>query len=192
MQTNKPGEHELVKICMEELCRIEGFANPENLVQRDLNFLCERITLKTGTVISLSTMKRLLNGQFSHLPQIATLDAKSAAYQNWQDFKFHKTLNNGSPAPTEAAPIAMDPKVIGTPPTKTGLTRTAFLLFFLSILLVTMGLLALIKLGKKETGSGEKAGFSAVKITGNDIPNTVVFTYNIDSVTADSFFIQQS
>jgi hypothetical protein len=37
-----------------------------------------------------------------------------------------------------------------------------------------------------------KAHFSAQKVTGNDLPNTVVFHYNIDSVKADSFFIQQS
>ena len=38
----------------------------------------------------------------------------------------------------------------------------------------------------------DKAHFSATKVTGNDIPNTVIFKYNVDSVSADSFFIQQS
>ncbi len=38
----------------------------------------------------------------------------------------------------------------------------------------------------------KKAQFSMNKTTRNDLPNTVVFNYNIDDVNADSFFIQQS
>jgi hypothetical protein len=38
----------------------------------------------------------------------------------------------------------------------------------------------------------ENASFSARKNTNNDLPNTVVFSYNIDNVKGDSFFIQQS
>jgi len=52
--------------------------------------------------------------------------------------------------------------------------------------------LAIIKISKHAVANIDKAQFSAVKVTGNDIPNTVIFSYNIDSVTADSFFIQQS
>jgi hypothetical protein len=42
------------------------------------------------------------------------------------------------------------------------------------------------------TGDISSATFSAEKTTSNEIPNTVVFHYNIDNVVADSFFIQQS
>jgi hypothetical protein len=49
-----------------------------------------------------------------------------------------------------------------------------------------------MKSDKSQIGNAANAKFSATKVTGNDIPNTVVFRYNVDSVKADSFFIQQS
>src|SRR3984885_507579 len=97
MPSNSLSDHELVKICMAELCKRAGFPDAEKLVQRDLNFLSEWIESRTGVLISLSTIKRLLNGQFSRLPQIATLDAiaVTAGYQNWQDFKATKSQMSG-------------------------------------------------------------------------------------------------
>lgn len=38
----------------------------------------------------------------------------------------------------------------------------------------------------------EKVPFAARKTTSHDLPNTVVFNYNIDELEGDSFFIQQS
>ena len=77
---------------MEALCKKEGFENLETLVQRDFEFLSDRIEAKTGVVISLSTMKRLSNGQFSRLPQVATLNAicQYIGYESWQEFKKDK------------------------------------------------------------------------------------------------------
>ena len=49
-----------------------------------------------------------------------------------------------------------------------------------------------MKIEKHKLGNLDKAHFSAFKTTGNELPNTVIFSYNIDSVLADSFFIQQS
>ena len=96
-------EQEWVRICMKELCRKAGFADCHNLVQRELEFVCDSIESKTGVLISLSTIKRLLNGQFSRQPQIATLNAISMflGYQNWQDFKLHKVRETNEPAVNE-------------------------------------------------------------------------------------------
>ena len=82
-------ERQWVQRCMAELCRKAGFADCSNLVQREMEFICDNIETKTGVLISLSTMKRLFKGQFSRQPQIATLDAISMflGYQHWQDFK---------------------------------------------------------------------------------------------------------
>src|SRR5690606_14086552 len=38
----------------------------------------------------------------------------------------------------------------------------------------------------------EDVSFSVNKVTSNDIPNTVIFTYDLGNVSGDSFFIQQS
>ena len=91
-------DKELVKNCLEELCQKAGVGDMQNMVQRDFEFLCEGIESSTGVLISLSTIKRLFNGQFSRLPQIATLDAVCSfiGYKNWQDFRMSKRQSTGS------------------------------------------------------------------------------------------------
>jgi hypothetical protein len=181
MPVKSLSERELVKICMDELCKQAGFADPEHIVQRDLQFLCERIESRTGILISLSTIKRLLNGQFSRLPQIATLDAlaRFLGYGGWQDFRSSQ-LSRAAAHPGNAA---------------RGKTRGSFKIkwAFLAplLILLLLGALSTLLFGKHRSNF-DKAQFSAVMTTGNNLPNTVIFKYNIDSVNADSFFIQQS
>jgi hypothetical protein len=184
-------EQELVKISMAELCRKAGFADCHNLVQRELEFVCDSIESKTGVLISLSTIKRLLNGQFSRQPQIATLNAISLflGYQNWQDFKLNKIR--------ETDAIALNGKNTEekTVLPNTGSRKFSYTRYILIgglLILTAMGLFAFLRSGKIKTGNFEKAQFSVNKTTSNDLPNTVVFNYNIDDVIADSFFIQQS
>jgi hypothetical protein len=181
MQSKQNKEHELVKICMTELCTKAGFSNADNLVQRDLAFLCETVESKTGVLISLSTIKRLLNGQFSRLPQIATLDAiaVSAGYQNWRYF----TLSKNHEAEKKNGAEMIKGKVV---------PKARYIVFGIVLILASFAVLAIITSNKSNPGNIDKAHFSAQKVTGNNIPNTVIFKYNIDSVKADSFFIQQS
>ena len=102
MPAKPVNERDLVLLCMSDLCKSAGFADTSQLVQRDLEFLCDSIDSKTGVLISLSTMRRLLNGQFARLPQVATLNAMATyiGYQNWQDFKCKKIA---AETPTAAA-----------------------------------------------------------------------------------------
>jgi transcriptional regulator with XRE-family HTH domain len=179
MRAKRASEHELVGICLAELCKIAGFEDREHLVQRDLQYLSESIESKTGILISLSTIRRLLNGQFSRLPQIATLDAISLflGYSNWQQFKISKAAQTKVSA--KSTSIHIFPKV-------------KWQIWGVLLILIAIGLLAIRKNETHRLVNIDKAHFSAVKVTGNDLPNTVIFTYNIDSVLADSFFIQQS
>ena len=179
--------NELVRSCMTELCAREGFSDPGTLVQRDLMVLCDAVESKTGVLISLSTMKRLLNGQFSRLPQAATLDAiaVTAGYRNWRDFSVGKSI----PDPEEV-PVGVHN---GSDPGKgRSAVRARYVIAGIVLVLVSMGTLAIVLSNKPGPKNIEKAQFTAEKVTGNDIPNTVIFKYNVDSVQADSFFIQQS
>jgi len=187
-QSKEHSDQLLVSICMNELCKKAGLANSTNLVQRDLVFLSERIESETGVPISLSTIKRLMNGQFSRLPQIATLDAIAAAagYQTWQHFKTSKNGEvSGSPVAKEERSGALRALVVAG--TNIRIILAGALILFA---LIYLGL----RTADRKPGPDmvNKATFSAAKVTGNDLPNTVVFSYNVDSVEADSFFIQQS
>jgi hypothetical protein len=192
-------EREWVSICMAELCRKAGFADCHRLVQRELQFLCDSIETKTGVLISLSTMKRLLNGQFSRQPQSATLNAICSflGYQHWQDFKLHK-LNETNGNRTEKESGERSAESEGDHSSRhllsSGLRRYYFFIACL-VAVTALGLLAFLgfkKHGSTQASGFEKAQFAMTKTTHNDLPNTVVFNYNLDEVMADSFFIQQS
>jgi hypothetical protein len=150
------------------------------MVQRDLLFLCDRIESKTGVVISLSTIKRLLNGQFSRLPQIATLDAlaQTLGYAHWQEYK----------AAQSVGPAAAQP---GSPRARRS-PRLRWLIAAAALLCITLVSLAVVRMGRGRISGVSTARFSVTMVTGNDLPNTVVFKYDVTGVSADSFFIQQS
>ncbi|MFI5132390.1 MAG: hypothetical protein ACHQFX_20475 [Chitinophagales bacterium] len=183
-------ERELVKMCMAELCTKAGFADCSNLVQRELEFICDSIESKTGVLISLSTIKRLFNGQFSRQPQIATLNAISMflGYQNWQHYKQSKTHELGSPGSTNT--VFKEEIRSGRHIRKSLFTR--YVLVTAISAFTAVALFAFFKFNKPGAGHFEKASFSMNKTTRNDLPNTVVFNYDVSGVVADSFFIQQS
>ncbi|HUB59849.1 MAG TPA: hypothetical protein VL978_04050 [Puia sp.] len=195
MQAKQLSDHELVKHCMTALCTKAGFADPSALVQRDLQTLADAIESRTGVLISLSTIKRLLNGQFSRLPQVATLNALALFldYPNWQAFRIAQHLACQVAQYPAQYPARNHP---ATPAGQTAPTRTTrrphFLITAALLLLTTCTLLAVKLIRHPALANLDKARFSAVKVTGNDIPNSVIFHYDIDDVTADSFFIQQS
>lgn len=191
MQVKSVSEQELVKLAMETLCKEAGFADSDGMVQRDLEFLSENIESKTGVLISLSTIKRLIRGEFSRLPQIATLNAIAVylGYENWQSYKLNKLrepqiITSQAKDQNEITPVSEIPSA------KVRYKR--YLLVGGLIIVSLISLLAILKFRKPGVANTANAQFSARKTTSNDLPNTVIFHYNVDKVIADSFFIQQS
>jgi hypothetical protein len=168
---------------MEQLCLQEGFSNSRAMVQRDFEFLCGRIESQTGVRISLSTIKRLLQGRFSRFPQMATLNAISQVigYQGWQHFK---VSHSQMVMPGRFSTSTIRSFFQRNPARR--LTSATLVVF------VAMALFGWLRFSSPHQNNYDKAEFSAHKTTTNEIPNTVVFRYNIDAVEADSFFIQQS
>jgi hypothetical protein len=186
MVAKPKSEQEWVGIVMAELCRQVGFADCKGLAQRDLEFICQRIEEKTGVLISLSTMRRLMNGQFSRQPQSATLNAiaQFLGYQHWQEFKLTK-LGQGEPG---SSPIMDSPDAASSRskrPVRGWLAAGA-------LVLIAIALFAFLKIRQAPPGNFDKARFAVNRTTQADLPNTVVFKYDLEGVNADSFFIQQS
>jgi hypothetical protein len=177
-------EQELVKHCLLAICQKNGFDGQSSMTQRDFELISREIEDRTGTLISVSTLKRLLKGEFGRMPQNATLNAISSylGSKNWQEYKtsmqkvveqpvIGKSMEEGSQSRT----WKINWKWAGA-----AVVATGIIVFF-----------SFANLHSKPYGL-EKAQFGARKTTDASIPNTVVFSYNIDDVQADSFFIQQS
>lgn len=185
-------DRKLIELGAQELAARQGFTGRKEMRQRDLEYLCDRIEESSGILISLSTIKRILDGQYNRLPQVATLNAISVylGYADWQAFKAAKK---------EAAEKTMDlskrqPVVWRRSRLAAGIGAVVLLVIILSWNYFSRsssrngaapGSIAGI-------AGGRAAVFTVRKTTANAIPNTVVFTYDIDRLPGDSFFIQQS
>lgn len=173
------------KIVQESLLKVfklNGYLHLADMTQRDFEHISIELQKKSGIVISGITIKRLVNGEFSRIPQIATLNAIANYFEfkTWQDYKAsvrgneinkHQKVKRGVSVSNKNLPL---PVVVGA-----------------VLLILLLGGFYFFQ-EKYRDKNFKKASFSAHKNTGNDIPNTVVFNYNIDNVKADSFFIQQS
>jgi hypothetical protein len=187
-------EQEIVKKSLVDICDKLGYV-PMTMTQRNYEHLSQEIEDKTGILISISTIKRLLNGDFARLPQTATLNAISTflGYKNWQEYK----MNNLKSFVTEPA---IDNKIIPDALIQANQAETIdihspskkvnlkWLLYVAPLLMI----LAFIKIKSRPIFNADQATFTVQRTTNNDIPNTVIFNYDIDKVVADSFFIQQS
>ncbi|HEY4323101.1 MAG TPA: hypothetical protein VGN20_03925 [Mucilaginibacter sp.] len=175
-------DHELVKRSVYKIFIQNGY-NPEGtLAQRDFEFICNEIEEHTRTLISVSTIKRLLKGDFGRIPQVATLNALATylGFRNWQDLKTNLQQDTNGYAVSEPTVVAPRTKQVSWK--------------WFAIAAVVLVAVAFTFLGyRMELSLGNSApSFSARKVTGNTIPNTVVFSYDLKNVKADSFFIQQS
>jgi hypothetical protein len=187
-------DHELVNRCLQEICDRSGFESSHKLTQRDLEFLCDDIEEKTSILISLSTMKRLLNGQFSRLPQVATLNAISSylGYTNWQDFKIQQKKEEPVVNGHGYVVNGHEHAVNGNMPVRKKRISYKIIGIAAAVLLIAVIVIAFTDFSKTRSNDYSTAVFSVQKTTSNEIPNTAVFHYNIDDLEGDSFFIQQS
>jgi hypothetical protein len=195
-------DRQLIELASQELTIRQGFSSADSMRQRDFEYLCTRIEEISGILISLSTIKRIMNGQYNRLPQIATLNALSVylGYADWQAFKAAKQQGPTADASTMAAgerpEPAVHPSVAQTPPTTVAISpsrRLSYPLIGAGVLVLIFVILLSFNYFSPAPGKDySKAAFSIRKTTQNKIPNTVVFTYDIDNLSGDSFFIQQS
>jgi len=177
-------DKELVQRCLFELKKQMGYAEDIRLSQRDIEYLSEAIEAKTKILISLSTLKRILNGQFDRLPQTSTLNALTIfiGYTGWHDFKTRKLLEN---------PVSINRTETHEMPKQVKPRSNMWIGVGLGVLIIIIAfLLKTPLLGSQNTA--DNIQFSARQTSSQNIPNSVVFNYNIDKVEADSFHFQQS
>jgi len=150
--------------------------------QRELEDLARRIEERSGTLLSISTLKRLWKDDLTILPHPSTLNALVSAldHQSWMDFKKAQT------------PVVLTPPQHGSKPSRA--KKLPFL--WIGLVMVAILLSFFFIQGFKRNGEAsavrEKIPFRADKSVTSGVPNTVMFSYDLSDVGADSFFIQQS
>ena len=194
-------DRQLIELGAQELAARHGFADWREMRQRDLEYCCERIEERSGILISLSTIKRIMNGQYNRLPQAATLNSISVylGYADWPAFKAAKSAKGQGAykevkgAGPEMQPVS--PEVDRVSPEVQPASRprrVSRVVIAVGVFVCLVVILLSWDLFVASSLKTSKAGFSIRMTTQNAIPNTVVFTYDIDKVAGDSFFIQQS
>ncbi len=174
-------DRQLITEAAEEVAVKQGFTDRREMRQRDLEYLRECIEEKSGILISLSTIKRILNNQYDRQPQVATLNALAVylGFADWQSYKAGKTL---------AVPRIPQPLTVARP---AFFWQRSRLVAIVGVGFLLLFLLSWSYFSKSAKGAGT-ATFSVRKTTQNAIPNTVVFNYDVSTLAGDSFFIQQS
>ena len=175
-------EQEVVKKSLLEIFKRSGYTDSTRMTQRHFEHIGNEIEKKSGVLISGTTIKRLSNGEFSRMPQVATLNAIATYldFKNWQEYTLSlKPWSERKGEIVDSRPAGKRFRV----PVYLGL----------GLLVAIVSIIAYYRYSTKSPLRHlERATFSAHKNTTNDLPNTVVFNYNVDDVVADSFFIQQS
>lgn len=185
-------DEELLETLKKEVAQKAGLGRIENWTQKDYEFLVFFIEEKSGVKISLTTLKRIWRNEYNRLPHIATLDALSQIAHNkdWLALKLESTKlideKNLVPLP-ENTPILTEKS---ENPEKH--KPTIILLAIGLVVGLFIGLIGFKDTLLKKPDNSAAIQFSAKTSVNNTVPNTVVFTYNIDSVYARKFYIQQS
>ena len=174
-------EQQFIDLCRKQIEHKFSFGNGKGYTQRDLEFLCSHIEQKSGVIISLSTVKRLWKDSYKQSPQLATLNALAILldHKDWQDFKLaYQKKPNTKPISHWAVPAAL-----------VSITVAGALIFWLAT-----------KAGNSQKGNSFNevpkingpVRFEASMTVSSGIPNTVIFSYDVSNVLADTFYIQQS
>lgn len=173
---------QLIILCLQKIEQRyfpERGATGGKLKQRDLEYLIDLMVERSGTRISLSTMKRLWKQEFQKLPHTSTLNALATLlhYDHWRAFQ-EEQLQVPAAVMEKAPPFRFPKKW----------------LWASGIILGLMGLVAFWpKASPPDTVKvPTEITFSADKTVAYNVPNTVIFNYDVSGVAADSFFIQRS
>src|SRR5215471_15421816 len=177
-------EREYIALCKRLIEETFQLQNVEGtLRQRDLEFLADSIEERSGIKLSLSTLKRLWKKDYYQTPHPSTLQALVSVlgYKDWQDFKLKKSV-------AETTHITLQPKEYHLRPRRW---------LVLPVLVAIAGLVWLIAFRPRKGGKLKPIIKGPVIFKGNKtvsqgVPNTVIFSYDVSNVEADSFFFQQA
>lgn len=180
-------EKQLLILCRKLIEQSLNWGDSITWSNDDFEQLSEKIFEKTKVQLSISTLKRIWGKvRYENFPTTATLNALAGYvdYDSWRDFRQKNLVNDAE----SSLNTIVDDKIIKTHHQPRQLVVPVSLVI---IILVAIGLTWLSL--KKPTKSVDytKVKFEATKVSDN-LPNSVVFNYDVTGLNADSVFIQQS
>lgn len=179
-------EKAILTRCLEQIEQLLNWGPAEQWTNHDFENLSARIAEKTQVRLSVSTLKRIWGRvRYDSSPTPVTLNALAQFldYTGWRDFQAQNTL--------PAAEVVADAISSQYPTKPVGERRPGWLVYSIAVTLVVLLVLFLVKGKAPERVVAGNIVFKSHKVS-DELPNSVVFTYDIGGMPADSVFIQQS
>lgn len=178
MEISEEYYHLLCKQRIEEKFQLGN--GDQNIRQRDFEYLIDLIEEQSGIRLSISTLKRFWKEEGAQNPHPSTLDGLVSVlgYKDWLEFKIQNAGQNGTEHKRVTSPILKKPVMIAS----------------VSGILILVTALLLISFSRHDESyfpDSDQVLFTANKTVSLGVPSTVIFNYDVSTIEADSFFIQQ-
>lgn len=176
-----------------------GWGNSSVWTSEDFEILSEKVFEKTQVRLSVTTLKRIWGKvKYESSPNVATLNAlvQFVDYDNWREFRQKANVLGvvqfGEPVPA----ISGASQVPGPPPKAKSRSSLLLIAPVLVALLVIASFLMTSKKGQEAPAPVEEKPmpeplFESKKTT-DDLPNSVIFHYDVSMYNSDSVYIQQN
>jgi len=183
--------------CREMIEQTLNWGPSSNWSNLDFDNLSEKILEKTQERLSVSTLKRIWGKvRYDSTPTLATLNvlARFLDYENWRDFHFRTdtgTVHGLQSTVHSAVGIGIEDRSESESLTIVSAgNRMRMFIGMAAVILVGVFVFLFVR-GKTPSVNESGVVFESRKVS-DDLPNSVVFTYDIGNLPADSVFIQQS
>lgn len=180
-------EKQLLLLCRQLIEQMLNWGDSSVWGNDDFEQLSQQIFDKTRVQLSVSTLKRIWGKvRYESFPNAATLNALACFldYTSWRDFRQHHQVNGV----VEHAVEIIGPEAPQT--TAFPQPRLRYV-WFGSALLLVLGALFFMSSKRNKPVDPASIKFSSKKVS-DDLPNSVIFNYDVSAFHSDSVFIQQS
>jgi hypothetical protein len=176
-------ERELILLCRTKIEQLLNWGDSSLWTNSDFELLSDKIFEKTSVRLSVSTLKRIWGKvKYDNSPTAATLNslANFLGYASWRDFESEQSKT--SPLPVEPVERARQ---------QSARTRRRVVVPVAILIIGVVVVFLLVKGRSPHRFDPAKATFDHREVT-DDLPNSVVFNYDVSAYNADSAFIQQN